>query len=178
MPRVGETARPLTSDELRALIYLFDDSTAASWPSASTPHSAGLEDTREVDSFLEVDNLLQPAPAGHVRVTLESFLRLVKQLQASALTDHVLALVFSSTSDIWRVQKAAYMHFLTENALDPTTFPSLLKFKTETISMVASHLNGPDTTVGSFTFGGSESCLLSMIVTNGKGAGRNTYKLG
>eukprot|EP00659_Diplonema_papillatum_P011189 gene11189-17207_t len=76
---------------------------------------------------------------------------------------HVLALVFSSTSDIGRVQKAAYMRFLTENALDPTAFPSLLKFETETVSMVASHLNGPDTTVGSFTSGGTESCLLSMI---------------
>jgi len=75
----------------------------------------------------------------------------------------VLAYVFKYTSDLDRVQKDAYMRFMSENGLDPTSFPSLLQFETQCVSMMASHLHAPPTAAGSFTSGGTESCMCAMI---------------
>jgi sphinganine-1-phosphate aldolase len=57
---------------------------------------------------------------------------------------------------------AAYTRFLTENALDPTVYPSLLKFENEIVAMAAHHLGGDDRVVGSFTSGGTESIILAV----------------
>ena len=69
--------------------------------------------------------------------------------------------VYAYTYDAGRsadtLGKQAFSSFLTENALDPTVFPSLLRFENDVVSMVAAHLNGPPGTVGSFTSGGTES---------------------
>jgi glutamate/tyrosine decarboxylase-like PLP-dependent enzyme len=75
----------------------------------------------------------------------------------------VLAYVYKYTSTLDQIQKDAYMRFLSENGLDPTAFPSLIKFETEVVSMIATHLHAPPTAAGSFTSGGTESCMLSMI---------------
>ena len=58
--------------------------------------------------------------------------------------------------------KKAYMAYLTENGLDPTAFPSLLKFETEVVSMAAAHLGGDEAVVGNFTSGGTESIILAV----------------
>ncbi|MCA9564903.1 MAG: aspartate aminotransferase family protein, partial [Myxococcales bacterium] len=54
------------------------------------------------------------------------------------------------------------MEYLSENGLDPTSFPSVVKFETEVISMAAAHLGGDDAVVGNFTSGGTESCILAV----------------
>ncbi len=72
------------------------------------------------------------------------------------------AYVYEGGRDVEEVAKAAYMRFLTENALDPTVYPSLLKFETEIIAMAAAHLRGGPEVVGNFTSGGTESCLLAV----------------
>ena len=54
------------------------------------------------------------------------------------------------------------MSFLSENALDPTVFPSVLRFENELVAMAASHLNGDDEVVGNFTSGGTESIMLAV----------------
>ncbi len=51
--------------------------------------------------------------------------------------------------------------YLSENALDPTSFPSLLQLETEVVGMVANLLNGA-TAVGNFTSGGTESIILAL----------------
>jgi sphinganine-1-phosphate aldolase len=48
----------------------------------------------------------------------------------------------------------AYTKYLTENALDPTTFPSALRLENEVTGMVADLLRGDENVVGNFTSGG------------------------
>ena len=58
------------------------------------------------------------------------------------------AYVYDPGQEAEEVIKQAYMMYLTENALDPTVFPSTLRFETEV--------------VGNFTSGGTESIMLAV----------------
>ncbi len=60
------------------------------------------------------------------------------------------------------VSKHAYMMYLTENALDPSAFPSLLRLENEIVAMIAPHVGGDQNTVGNFTTGGTESIILAV----------------
>ena len=60
----------------------------------------------------------------------------------------VWAYVYPPGDETEKIQKTAYMEFLTENALDPTAFPSLRHMENDIISMCASHLNGDEHVVG------------------------------
>lgn len=53
----------------------------------------------------------------------------------------------------------AFMH---ENALSPMVFPSLCRFETEIVAMVADMLHGDGAVVGSVTSGGTESILMAV----------------
>lgn len=64
--------------------------------------------------------------------------------------------------DIEGIAKDAFFSSLTENALDPTVFPSLVKFETEVVAMAAHHLGGDHEVVGHFTSGGTESCMMAV----------------
>ena len=55
----------------------------------------------------------------------------------------------------------AYMEFVHESGLDPTAFPSLLKFESELASMAATHVGGDSSVVGNFSSGGTESIILA-----------------
>lgn len=72
------------------------------------------------------------------------------------------AYVYDAGAEAEAVIKHAYMSYLSENGLDPTAFPSLLRFENELISMAASHLGGDDEVVGNFTSGGTESIILAV----------------
>lgn len=72
------------------------------------------------------------------------------------------AYVYEGGRDVEEVAKRAYMRFLTENALDPTVYPSLLKFENEIVAMSVAHLRGDAACVGNFTSGGTESCMLAV----------------
>lgn len=74
----------------------------------------------------------------------------------------VFGYVFDPGKEAMEVGKQAYMKFLTENALDFTSFPSLYKFEREVVDMGLSHLNGPEEAVGNFTSGGTESIILAV----------------
>jgi glutamate/tyrosine decarboxylase-like PLP-dependent enzyme len=74
----------------------------------------------------------------------------------------VWAYVYDPGREAEEVIKQAYMSFLSENALDPTVFPSVLRFENELVAMAASHLNGDDGVVGNFTSGGTESIILAV----------------
>jgi glutamate/tyrosine decarboxylase-like PLP-dependent enzyme len=52
--------------------------------------------------------------------------------------------------------------FLTENALDPTVFPSTLRLENEVVGMVVNLLRGDENVVGNFTSGGTESLILAV----------------
>ena len=74
----------------------------------------------------------------------------------------VLAYVYEPDASTYQLTQAAYMMYLTENALDPTAFPSVLKLENEMMSMAADLLGGNDQVVGNFTSGGTESIILAV----------------
>lgn len=58
--------------------------------------------------------------------------------------------------------KQAHNLFFTENALNPIAFKSLKRMESEVVQMTARLLNGPQTTCGIMTAGGTESILLAV----------------
>jgi sphinganine-1-phosphate aldolase len=93
---------------------------------------------------------------------------LFKQLETFRTGDvpwregHTLAYVYDPGPEAEAVVKRAFAMYLTENALDPTSFPSTLRLENDVVSMAASHLGGDARTVGNFTSGGTESLILAM----------------
>lgn len=73
-----------------------------------------------------------------------------------------MGFVYVPDPEVQALAKKAYMSFLTENALDPTSFGSLLQFENDIVAMGAAHLGGDEHTVGNFTSGGTESCMLAV----------------
>ena len=70
------------------------------------------------------------------------------------------AYVYDSGSEAVReVGARAYAEMLDVNALDPTAFPSVVALENSVVGTVASVLGGG---VGTFTSGGTESCLLAV----------------
>jgi glutamate/tyrosine decarboxylase-like PLP-dependent enzyme len=60
------------------------------------------------------------------------------------------------------VIKTAFTMYLSENGLDPTVFPSVLRLENEVVAMAAAHLGGDENVAGNFTSGGTESILLAV----------------
>lgn len=72
------------------------------------------------------------------------------------------AYVFDGGREIEEIGKHAYMSYLSENGLDPTTFKSLLTFENDLVDMARRHLGGDEKVVGNFTSGGTESIILAV----------------
>jgi sphinganine-1-phosphate aldolase len=72
------------------------------------------------------------------------------------------AYVYDPGPEAEAVIKRAFGMFLSENALDPTVFPSVLALETQIVAMAAAHLGGDDQVVGNFTSGGTESIILAV----------------
>jgi glutamate/tyrosine decarboxylase-like PLP-dependent enzyme len=72
------------------------------------------------------------------------------------------AYVYDPGPEAEEVIKQAFTMYLTENALDPTVFPSTLRMENELIAMAAAHLSGDGDVVGNFTSGGTESIILAV----------------
>jgi glutamate/tyrosine decarboxylase-like PLP-dependent enzyme len=77
-------------------------------------------------------------------------------------TGRIFGYVFDPGEKAMEVSKEAYMAFLTENALDFTVFPSLLRLENALVAMSAAHVGGDDQVVGNFTSGGTESIILAV----------------
>lgn len=73
----------------------------------------------------------------------------------------VFGYVYDAGETAEAIGKAAYLDFLSENGLDPTVFPSLLRLETAIVATVAAHVGNPDA-VGHFTSGGTESIILAV----------------
>ncbi len=61
-----------------------------------------------------------------------------------------------------QVGREAVAAYAGSNGLDPTAFPSLMTMENELVGFAARLLDGPDTTVGTITSGGTESVLLAV----------------
>jgi sphinganine-1-phosphate aldolase len=77
-----------------------------------------------------------------------------------------------------RVAERAYVAFLHENGLDPTVFPSLLGLENEVVAIALAHLGGGPEGVGSFTSGGTESCMLAIKAARDHARSRRTIGRG
>ena len=60
------------------------------------------------------------------------------------------------------VTRQAYLSFISENGLDPTVFPSMLKLETDVVRAVIYLLHGDSNAVGHLTTGGTESIMLTV----------------
>lgn len=69
---------------------------------------------------------------------------------------------YNPGDDPAEVTREAYMMYLTENGLDPTVFPSLLKLETDAVRMTINLLRGDANAVGHLTSGGTESIMLAV----------------
>lgn len=70
--------------------------------------------------------------------------------------------VYHSGEEADQVTKSAYLYYLTENGLDPTVFPSMLKLETEVVRATITLLRGDSQAVGHLTTGGTESIMLAV----------------
>jgi len=76
----------------------------------------------------------------------------------------LFAYTFEGDAETTELGKLAFMEYLTENGLDPTTFPSLRRFENDLVDMARRHLGGDEAVVGNFTSGGTESILLAVNI--------------
>ena len=72
------------------------------------------------------------------------------------------AYVYYPGEEISNIVKEAYQMFFSENALNPSAFPSLRNMENDIISMSADLLGGNKKVVGSLTTGGTESILMAV----------------
>jgi glutamate/tyrosine decarboxylase-like PLP-dependent enzyme len=72
------------------------------------------------------------------------------------------SLVYYAGEQVAELVKEAYLLYFSENALNPTAFPSLRRFESEVIAMCASLLGGDETVTGTMTSGGTESLLMAV----------------
>jgi sphinganine-1-phosphate aldolase len=77
----------------------------------------------------------------------------------------VFGYIYDPGQEAREVGQEAYMRFLSENGLDFSVYPSLLRFENELVSMMAAHLQGDKAVVGNFTSGGTESIILAVKTT-------------
>ena len=76
--------------------------------------------------------------------------------------------VYNPGEDPAEVTREAYLSFLSENGLDPTVFPSMLKLETDVVRMVINLLRGDANAVGHLTTGGTESIMLAVKTARDK----------
>ena len=76
--------------------------------------------------------------------------------------------VYNPGEDPAEVTREAYLSFLSENGLDPSVFPSLLKLETDVVRAVINLLRGDSNAVGHLTTGGTESIMLAVKTARDK----------
>lgn len=72
------------------------------------------------------------------------------------------SLVYWPGEEHHRIVEEAHNLYLAKNALNPLAFKGLKRLETEVVQMCAGLFNGPASTVGSMTSGGTESLLLAV----------------
>ncbi|MEM7692549.1 MAG: aminotransferase class V-fold PLP-dependent enzyme, partial [Pseudomonadota bacterium] len=96
---------------------------------------------------------------------------LLKELSSRKANDvrwregRVFAYVYDAGDDAKQLLGEAMTMYMTENGLDPTSFPSCLELEKDVIGMAVDLLNGGRDATGTFTSGGTESILLSLKAT-------------
>lgn len=93
---------------------------------------------------------------------------ILKDLDAHKANDlpwtegRVFAYIYDAGDEAMGLLKDAFTLFLTENGLDPTSFPSCMELEKDVIDMALDLVHGGPNANGSFTSGGTESIMLSV----------------
>ncbi len=78
-------------------------------------------------------------------------------------------MVYDGGPEVREVAERAASLYLHENALNTTAFPSLRAIQSEVVGWTGELLNGPDTTAGFLTSGGTESILVAVKAARERG---------
>ncbi len=105
---------------------------------------------------------MQIPEKGHPKEQVLSMLEAIKSRDMDWKAGKVWCYVYNPGEDPNEVVREAYLSFLTENGLDPTVFPSMLKLETDVVRMLATLLRGDENVVGHLTTGGTESIMLAV----------------
>jgi len=95
----------------------------------------------------------------------EGILSELKSRQSNDLNwreGRVFSYVYDAGEEAMELLKDAFNLYLTENGLDPTTFPSAMELEKDVLRMAIDLVQGGPEAEGSFTSGGTESLLLSV----------------
>jgi len=99
---------------------------------------------------------------GIDRVALLAALEGFKENDLAWRSGKVLAYTYGLEEEAEEVAKNAYMMYLGENGLDPTTFPSMHQIETRITHTLRDLLRGDEAVVGNCTFGGTESIMCAI----------------
>jgi sphinganine-1-phosphate aldolase len=100
---------------------------------------------------------------GMAKEDIFEFLQTAKMYDAPWQDGRMFAYVYDPGAAAMEVGRQAYMAYLVENSLDPSTFPSVMKLETDVVRAVISLLQGGPQVVGNLTTGGTESIMLAVL---------------
>jgi len=89
-------------------------------------------------------------------------MRSLRQRDVQWRQGKTFSLVYNVGEEVADILKEAYTLFFSENALNPTAFPSLRRMEAEVVAMTAALLGGDRNVVGNMTSGGTESILMAV----------------
>ena len=105
----------------------------------------------------------KPLPTqGHNAESILHTMRTMRDHDADWEDGKVWCLVYNAGEELSGFLKEAYTTYFSENALNPSAFPSLKRMETEAVSMTAHLLGGGPNTCGNMTSGGTESILMAV----------------
>ena len=99
---------------------------------------------------------------GMDRATLIREMEGMKKDDMNWLEGRNFSYVYYAGDEILNMVKEAYQLFFSENALNPSIFPSLKRMEAEVVEMAADLFNGDELVTGSMTSGGTESILMTV----------------
>lgn len=101
-------------------------------------------------------------PIGMAPDDIMATLRSFKTHDMDWESGRVFAYVYQPHETAAAVVRDACMLYLTENCLDPTTFPSVARLERDVVQMIGGLLQGDERVAGNVTSGGTESILLAV----------------
>lgn len=108
------------------------------------------------------ENLIELPLKGSSKASILTRMKALRQNDVNWQGGRVFSLVFFAGEEAGELIKEAYNLFFSENALNPTAFPSLRRFETKVVAMSAALLGGDGDVVGNMTSGGTESILMAV----------------
>ncbi len=99
---------------------------------------------------------------GHDAQDILHTMRTLRKGDANWEDGKVWCLVYSAGEEVSSFLKEAHSVFFSENALNPSAFPSLKQMEMECVAMTADLLNGDAEVTGNMTSGGTESILMAI----------------